>query len=217
MSAEYNPDFDPTGIEGGVDTNQLPWLELACAPGWQFKPLRASRESGMFSAIVKLNQGVSTTNLLHLGAMDLLILSGELNFIDGPLAGSIGPGIWGYVPANACVAGLQAVQDTEFLANFYGPVAFLSEQRAVLSLLTAMDLQQGADAHGITLVPNTLAECMQPRAQSAHTAAMPLAIAGPSAGDWLMRKRRRLSLCIRTLSIPAPLPGLSTQPCRTSA
>ena len=123
MSAEYKPEFDPTGIEGGVDTNQLPWIELACAPGWQFKPLRASRESGMFSAIVKLNQGVSTTNLLHLGAMDLLILSGELSFIDGPLAGSIGPGIWGYVPANACVAGLQAVQDTEFLANFYGPVA----------------------------------------------------------------------------------------------
>ena len=183
MSAEYNPEFDPTGIEGGVDTNQLPWIELACAPGWQFKPLRASRESGMFSAIVKLNQGVSTTNLLHLGAMDLLILSGELSFIDGPLAGSIGPGIWGYVPANACVAGLQAVQDTEFLANFYGPVAFLSDQRAVLSLLTAMDLQQGADAHGMTLVPNTLAECMQPRAQSAHSAAMPLAIAGSSAGE----------------------------------
>ena len=76
ISAEYNPEFDPTWIEGGVDTNQLPWLELACAPDWQFKPLRASRESGMFSAIVKLNQGVSTTNLLHLGAMDLLILSG---------------------------------------------------------------------------------------------------------------------------------------------
>ena len=100
MRAEYNPEFDPTGIEGGVDTNQLPWIELACAPVWQFKPLRASRESGMFSAIVQLNQGVSTTHLLHLGDMDLIILSGALSFIDGPLDGRIGPGIWGSAPAN---------------------------------------------------------------------------------------------------------------------
>jgi hypothetical protein len=183
MSAEYNPDFDPTGIEGGVDTNQLPWIRLACAPNWQFKPLRASRESGRFSAIVKMDQGVSTSDLLHLGAMDLLILSGKLSYQDGPLASRIGPGVWGYVPANACVAGMTALEDTEFLANFYGPVAFLSAQRTVLSLLTAMDLQSGADAQGITLVPNTLAECMQPRDQTARSAAVPRAIAGSNAGE----------------------------------
>ena len=28
MTDGYNPDFDPTGIEGGVDTNALPWLDI---------------------------------------------------------------------------------------------------------------------------------------------------------------------------------------------
>jgi hypothetical protein len=178
MAAEYNPDFDPTGIEGGIDTNQLPWISLPCAPGLQFKPLRASRESGMFSAIVKIEAGITTSDMLHLGAMDLLILSGSLTYPDGPLASTVGPGVWGYIPANACVQGLSAVEETELLANFYGPVAFLSAQRQVLSLLTAMDIQQGAAVNGITLVPNTLAECMQPRPEPTTVAATPLAIAG---------------------------------------
>ena len=176
MTAQYNPDFDPTGIEGGVDTNQLPWINLACAPDLQFKPLRASGESGMFSAIVKIAAGVTTHDMLHLGSMDLLILSGALTYRDEPLASTIGPGIWGYIPANACVQGLRAVEETQFLANFYGPVAFVSAEREVLSLLTAMDIQQGAVANGITLVPNTLAECMQPRAQTTAAESTPLSI-----------------------------------------
>lgn len=181
MAEQYNPEFDPTGIEGGVDTNQLPWISIAGAPDLQFKPLRASRESGMFSAIVRIGAGVTTRDMLHLGAMDLLILSGSLTYPDGPLSSTIGPGIWGYIPANACVQGLSAQQDTELLANFYGPVAFLSAQREVLSLLTAMDVQQAATAHGITLVPNTLAECMQPRPEPSAAAPEPLAIADAGA------------------------------------
>ena len=181
MNTEYNPDFDPTGIEGGVDTNQLPWIALSCAPDLLFKPLRASRESGMFSAIVKIRQGTQLRNLLHLGAMDLLILSGELSYLQGPLASTIGPGIWGYIPANACVEGMQAREDTELLGNFFGPVAFLSENRSVQSILTAMDIQQAASQHGITLVPNTLAECMQPRPEHTPQNPEPLAIAQTQA------------------------------------
>ena len=182
MTAEYNPDFDPTGIEGGVDTNRLPWIELSCAPGFRFKPLRSSRESGMFSAIVQIRAGVTTTDLLHLGAMDLLILSGSLNYPFEPLNTTIGPGIWGYIPANACIKGLTAIEDTEFLANFYGPIAFMNEAREVTSLLTAMDIQQGATANGITLVPNTLVECMQPRPVPTDDEAAPLALANTASG-----------------------------------
>jgi len=28
MNTGYNPDFNPTGIEGGVDTNLIPWIDL---------------------------------------------------------------------------------------------------------------------------------------------------------------------------------------------
>ena len=41
-SLAFNPDFDPDGAEGGVDTNLLPWLPLADVAGFSLKPLRAS-------------------------------------------------------------------------------------------------------------------------------------------------------------------------------
>ena len=47
MSDGFNPEFDPTGIEGGVDTNALPWMAVPGAAGVHLKPLRASGESGM--------------------------------------------------------------------------------------------------------------------------------------------------------------------------
>ncbi len=53
MSVSYNPDYTPTGIEGGVDTNSLPWIPLDIAAGMSIKPLRASSESGMFSVVIR--------------------------------------------------------------------------------------------------------------------------------------------------------------------
>ena len=57
MNAGYNPEFNPTGIEGGIDTNALPWIDLTQAPGMAIKPLRASVETGIFTVVVKLNRG----------------------------------------------------------------------------------------------------------------------------------------------------------------
>ena len=60
-SLAFNPDFDPDGNEGGVDTNLLPWLTLSGVTAFSIKPLRASMESGMFSIIIRLEQGASLT------------------------------------------------------------------------------------------------------------------------------------------------------------
>ena len=38
-SLAFNPEFDPDGAEGGVDTNLLPWLPLAGVSGLSLKPL----------------------------------------------------------------------------------------------------------------------------------------------------------------------------------
>ena len=178
MNTGYNPDFNPTGIEGGIDTNVLPWLALPQAPGLTFKPLRASKESGMFTVIAGIAKGTTLAPMVHLGAMDFLLLSGAMSFRAGPMAGTLDAACWGYVPANARVAGLYADEDVEFLANFYGPLAFLREDGlAVRSILTSQDLIAAAHAQGITLVPNTLAECMQPRAPAYQGPAAPLAMA----------------------------------------
>lgn len=181
MSTAFNPDFNPTGIEGGVDTHALPWLTLPQAPGLELKPLRASNEFGMFSAIARLRRGTRLAPLVHLGAMDLMVLSGSFTYPEGPLAGTHPAGTWGYVPANARIARLHADEDVECLVNCYGPVAFLDEDGgAVVSVLTSMDIILATREHGVMLVPNTLAECMQPRATSRAARDAELAIAEPA-------------------------------------
>ena len=181
MTTGYNPDFNPNGIEGAVDTNEIPWISLPQAPGMAIKPMRASGETGMFSAVIQVKGGTELKDLVYLGAMDMLVLSGVLKYPDGPMAGTLKPGTWGYIPANARVDRFVAVEDVEFLANFYGAVAFLNKDGRVSSILTAVDLILAAREQGVTLVPNTLAECMQERPPAFNGQAEPLAIAGTDA------------------------------------
>ena len=182
MSTGYNPDFDPTGIEGGVDTQSIPWIALAQPAGLDLKPLRASRETGLFTAVLRLRAGTALPRAVHLGAMDMLVLSGRLSYRGGDLAASCGPGTFGYVPANARVEGVQADEDTELLVTCHGPIAFLgADGRTITSILGSMDIERAARAHGVALVPSTLAECLQQRA--APVRAEPLAMtAGDAAG-----------------------------------
>ncbi len=178
MTIGYNPDFNPTGIEGGIDTNLVPWIELSQAPGMSIKPLRASSESGMFTVVARVKKGTRLGELVHLGAMDMLVLSGSMTYAQGPMAGTLHPGTWGYVPANARIAGLSANADVEILINFYGPLAFLgTDGRSVVSILTSLDILSAARERGLTLVPNTLAECMRERPPAYQDTAEPLAIA----------------------------------------
>lgn len=179
MSVSYNPEFDPTGIEGGVDTNSLPWIPLPHVQGMSIKPLRASAESGMFSVVVRLEAGTTLSHMVFLGAMDLMVLSGRMTYEGSALNQQVEAGIWGYIPANVRVDGLTADEAVEFLANFYGPLAFLdSDGRSVSSLLTALDIAAAAKKRNIPLIPNTLAECMQQRSSTYDGTAEPLAIAG---------------------------------------
>ena len=183
----YNPDLVPTGMEGGVDTNALPWIETPQAPGWRIKPLRASRESGVFSAIVGLDAGVTLRPAVHLGATDLFVLSGRMRYTQEPLAATIETGTWGYIPANARIEGLEVDEETELLMNFFGPVAFLgADGHSVTRILTALDIQASAQANGLVLVPNTLAECMVPRPQNSDLSPAPLRIAEDAANQLLM-------------------------------
>ena len=188
MHDENNPGFDPTGTEGGVDTNALPWLEIPQAPGLRFKPLRASGETGMISAVVVLDAGTTLAPMVHLGAADLLVLSGRTRYTQEPLVSTLEPGTWGYIPANSRVEGLAVEADTELLVNLHGPVAFLgTDGRSVRSILTSLDVQAAARRAGVALVPSTLAECMAPRPFAAEPGAAPLAIADNQAASLLLQ------------------------------
>jgi len=140
-----------------IKTASLPWIDVPNAPGLQFKPLRASRETGMFSAVMRLKDNFRQPDLVHLGSSDFLVLDGQLEYEDGYMAGKLGPGTWGYIPANSRVNGTAALEgDVEFLQNFMGPVAFLGEDKhQIVALFTAADVWRAAAERGITLVPST--------------------------------------------------------------
>lgn len=182
MTVSYNPDFDPSGIEGGVDTNTLPWISLPHADGLSVKPLRASAETGVFTTVMKLAAGSAWPATVHLGAMDMLVLSGELGCEGSGITGRFGPGTFGYIPANSRVDAIRASVDTEILATSHGPIAFLARGgSAIKSILTSMDIRKAAHSHGIALVPDSLAECMQER--QAPDARAPLAMNSGDAGS----------------------------------
>jgi hypothetical protein len=112
----------------------------------------------------------------------MMVLDGAVSYPEGPMAGTLQPGTWGYVPANTRVKGLTAEKDTEILTNFFGPMAFLDHQgKNVNSVLTSTDIQLAAKNRGITLVPNTLAECMQDRPPAYEGSGTPLAISRSDA------------------------------------
>ena len=79
----------------------------------------------MISAVVGLAAGTELAPAVHLGAADLLVLSDRMRYTQEPLAAAVGPGTWGYIPANSRVEGLVVDSDTELLMNAHGPVAFL--------------------------------------------------------------------------------------------
>eukprot|EP00932_Pfiesteria_piscicida_P007709 SRR837773.1789.p2 GENE.SRR837773.1789~~SRR837773.1789.p2 ORF type:complete len:326 (-),score=133.48 SRR837773.1789:32-1009(-) len=146
-------------------------------PGCSFKPLRVSSETGHFTVIMRMAKGTTQPTLLHLGASDTYVLSGKLSYASGPLKGSIGPGVWSYSPAGAKMEGVHADEDTEYLATFYGPVAFLdADGRSVKELLTGYDVKTAAQKRGIVLLPNTLKEALQEKPEGHKGAAEPLAM-----------------------------------------
>lgn len=139
-----------------MDTSKLPWIDIAAAPGLQFKPLRSSRETGMFSCVMRLKDGAKQPNMVFFGSSDFLILDGELEYEDGYMAGELGAGTWGYIPANSRLDGTVAKGDTEYLQNFMGAIGFLAENgRDIVGLFTGRDVIDGAAQKGITLVPST--------------------------------------------------------------
>lgn len=181
--AEYNPEWQPEGFEGGVDTNALPWIDMPQMPGCAMKPLRVSRETGAFTLIIKMKAGTTQPTHVLLGACDTFILSGKLANPKGPSAGEMGPGVWGYAPAGVTVEGNTAIEDTEYLTTFYSGAAFLNQTGSVADLLMGTDVMAAAQKREVPLLPQTLEEAMQEAPPKYPGAAEPLQC-GTSSGGW---------------------------------
>ena len=179
----FNPEYDPTGIEGGLDTNLLPWLDVPNTVGVSMKTVRASMESGMFSLIIKIEEGKAFPNSVFLGGMDLLVLSGELDFSQGGQTSVLKPGTWGFVPANTKIDSIAARGESEMLVNFFNGISILNSDGSLKGILTAMDVNQLAKDAGVTMVPSSLADCARARPNAYRGDPSPLAIAKRNANE----------------------------------
>ncbi len=159
MSSDYNAEYDPTGVEGAIDTNRMRWLPAPQLNGVSIKPLRTSIESGFFTAMLKIQAGAALPAAVYLGGMDLWVLSGALTYHQDGAVSQLEPGVWGYVSANSRVDRMMAQEDSELLVNFYSGVAFLQDDGTIASVLTSLDALALAKANHSPLVPNTLAYC----------------------------------------------------------
>jgi quercetin dioxygenase-like cupin family protein len=56
---------------------------------------------------------------------------------------------------------MRAVEKTELMLTFYGPVAFLDSSGKIGGLFTATDLKRLAKDNGVTLLPQTLADALE--------------------------------------------------------
>ena len=78
-SLAFNPEFDPDGAEGGVDTNLLPWLEMAGASGIFTEAAPGQHGERHVQYDCAARKGRVLERLLSLSGMDLLVLSGALD------------------------------------------------------------------------------------------------------------------------------------------
>ena len=178
----FNPEYNPNGAEGSLDTNKLPWIPLDNVKGLSIKPVRASSETGMFSLIFKLDKGASFPSSIYLGGMDLMVLSGQLTYTQDKKDSILAPGTWGFISANSKVNSINADEDCEVLASFYSAVAFLNANETIESVLTSNDILQLAKTNKIPLVPSSSKDCWERGPEEAYDGpSEPLAIASSNA------------------------------------
>merc|ERR1712232_1129955 len=162
------------------------------------KPLRASDETGAFTMLVKLDEGAELKNLLHLGAADLYVLDGKVQYGKGSSVAPTGhkvltPAYWGYIPAMSKAKSIKALEKTELLMSFYGPVAFLDSSDKVGGIFTASDLKRLAKENGVTLIPQTLADALAEPSEADRKAAAGEKLAISCSAD----KRKYINDCLK--------------------
>jgi 2,4'-dihydroxyacetophenone dioxygenase len=115
--AKVGMTFDPIGASL-VRTSKKEWI--ATGDGNEFLVLRISKETGVWSALVKAKAGQVNAPHTHIGPADFYVLSGGFDY----RGGSAREGDWVYEPAGAVHEATTHPVDTVYLANVHGPVAF---------------------------------------------------------------------------------------------
>jgi anti-sigma factor ChrR (cupin superfamily) len=105
-------------FEALIDTEAIDWVET---PGGNaLKVLWVSEETGAWSALIRASAGTVNPPHTHLGPADFYVLSGSMEYRGGVAR----PGAWVYEPAGAVHEATTHPEDTVYLANVRGPIAY---------------------------------------------------------------------------------------------
>ncbi|MCE2391059.1 MAG: cupin domain-containing protein [Proteobacteria bacterium] len=115
-------------VEGLVRAGQLDWFDTG--GGNQVKVLRVSEETGAYSALFKAAAGTTNPPHRHLGPADFYVLSGSIEYRNGRAEA----GDWIYEPTGALHEATHHPEETVYLANVYGPIAYLDADGNVASV-----------------------------------------------------------------------------------
>jgi anti-sigma factor ChrR (cupin superfamily) len=118
-----------------IAADQLPWV--AFSPGIAFKLLRASAETGEWTAVFRCEAGSSFAAHRHLGAGEYLMLEGRMEVRGGAAAGGVtaAAGDYGYEPNGIVHDSTCFPVETRFYFTHRGPVAFLDAAGRVTDIL----------------------------------------------------------------------------------
>lgn len=106
-----------------------PWVEFA--PGIDFKTLRTSPESGVWTVIFRCAKGAAFPAHRHYGAGEYLMLKGRMDY----RMGTAEAGDYGYEPLGAFHELTTFLEDSELLFTNHGPVVFVDENGGTKMIL----------------------------------------------------------------------------------
>lgn len=117
--------MDETSIGLLVRPDDTKWIETE--GGNSLKVLRVSEETGSWSALFKAAAGTVNPPHVHLGPADFYVISGSIEYRGGVARA----GDWVYEPNGAEHESTQHSEETVYLGNVHGPIAFYGEDGEV--------------------------------------------------------------------------------------
>lgn len=123
-----------------IPSDTLPWTPIV--DGIDFRLLYASAETGRWTVLFRCQAGSFFPAHRHYGAGEYFVLKGRMEYrVGAALAGT-----YGYEPLGAVHEMTTFPDYTELLFTNYGPVAFLTEDGSVSSMLDQASLRELAAA-----------------------------------------------------------------------
>ena len=124
-----------------VRANSLPWIPIA--EGLDYRILRTSPETGVWTVLFRAQPGASFAPHKHLGAGEYYMIKGHMKYRGGEARA----GDYGYEPLGVVHEETTFPEYTELLFTNHGPVVFLDEDGGVASVLDHDFIVSNAEEH----------------------------------------------------------------------